>query len=348
MSEEAPNSMPEQPTQFVTPQDTPGTRVFSIRTVVEGVLLGVFYGILIRFGAQLRIFKGEAGFVMTVSFIFFAPMVMGYLTIRRATISGLVPVWLWFVGPSATVLFTLVGVVLFKLEGLICMIMALPVLMVSAMIGGVIAGISSRSGYRVSSGTTVCIAIFPLLLAPAETYLAAPIQTRTVASEIRIHASPTTVWHNIERVPTISPTELQPNWAQRIGFPRPVEATLSYEGIGGVRHATFEHGLLFIETITDWKPEQRLAFSIKADTAVIPPTTLDEHVTIGGRYFDVLDGEYRVEPLSNGDTLLHLTSHQRLSTNFNSYAGLWTDAVMQNLQTSILQVIQHRAESRKL
>jgi hypothetical protein len=70
----------------------------------------------------------------------------------------------------------------------------------------------------------------------------------------------------------------------------------------------------------------------------------NEHVTIGGRYFDVLDGEYTLEPLANGDTMLHLISHQRLSTDFNGYAGLWTDAIMQNLQTSILEVIQHRCE----
>ncbi len=186
--------------------------------------------------------------------------------------------------------------------------------------------------------------MLPFLLAPAESLLPAPIQTRTVRNTIRIHAPAPLVWRNIERVPAIAPTELRPNWTHRIGFPRPVEATLSFEGVGGVRHASFERGLLFLETVTAWQPEQRLAFSIHADTEHIPPTTLDEHVTIGGRYFDVLDGEYALETLPNGDTLLHLTSHQRLSTDFNGYAGLWSDAVMSNLQSSILEVIQHRCE----
>jgi len=330
--------------QLFTPDETPVSRVFSRRMILEGVLLGVVYGLLIRFGAQLKIFHGETTAVMTWSFVFLAPMVMGFLTIWRAATAGPVPIWLWFVGPSATVICMLAGTMFFKLEGLICMIMALPVLMVSAIVGGVIAGVSSRNRCKVASGTTLCIAILPLFFAAAETHLAAPTQTRTVASEIHIHASSTNVWRNIERVPAISPSELNPSWAQRIGFPRPVEATLSYEGIGGVRHATFEHGLLFIETVTDWQPERRLAFSIKADTAAIPPTTLDEHVTIGGPYFDVLAGEYRLEPLPNGDILLHLTSRQRLSTDFNGYAGLWSDAVMQDLQTSILKVIQHRCE----
>ena len=171
-------------------------------------------------------------------------------------------------------------------------------------------------------------------------------QTGVVTDEILIHAPATVIWQNIERVPAIAPAELAPNWTHRIGFPRPVEATLSYEGVGGIRHASFERGLMFIETVTVWEPRHRLAFGIRADSASIPTTTLDEHVTIGGRYFDVLAGEYSLEPVANGDTLLHLVSHQRLSTDFNFYAGLWTDAVMQNLQTSILQVIQHRCQTQ--
>jgi hypothetical protein len=209
--------------------------------------------------------------------------------------------------------------------------------------GGLIAGVWGRLR-KPSNLTLTCVAILPFLLAPVEAHLTAPSSTRTVANEIRIHALPQTIWQNIERVPTIAPSELGTTWTHRIGFPRPIEATLSYEGIGGVRHASFERGLLFIETITAWEPQRRIAFTIKADSAHIPTTTLDEHVTIGGRYFDVLDGEYTLEPLANGDTMLHLVSHQRLSTDFNGYAGLWTDAVMQNLQNSILEVIQHRCE----
>jgi uncharacterized protein YndB with AHSA1/START domain len=222
-------------------------------------------------------------------------------------------------------------------------VFALPIGLVASSLGGLIAGVISRWN-ATSARTTVCVALLPLLLAPAETLLPSPNQTRAVVSEIRIHAPAAIVWQNVERVPAIKPDELRPSWAHAIGFPRPVEATLSFEGVGGVRHASFEHGLLFIETVTAWEPEQRIEFSIKADTAHIPATTLDQHVSIGGRYFDVLDGEYLLEPLADGDILLHLTSHQRLSTDFNGYAGFWTDAVMQNLQTSILEIIKHRCE----
>jgi hypothetical protein len=110
------------------------------------------------------------------------------------------------------------------------------------------------------------------------------------------------------------------------------------------RHASFERGLLFTKTVTTWNPPHVLAFSIRADTQQIPPTTMDEHVTIGGRYFDVLRGEYRLEPRADGSVVLHLSSQERLSTDFNGYAGLWSDAVMRSLQQSILSVIRDRCE----
>ena len=47
---------------------------------------------------------------------------------------------------------------------------------------------------------------------------------------------------------------------------QPVEATLSFEGIGGIRHASFEGGLVFIETVDRWEPSHVLAFSVRADS----------------------------------------------------------------------------------
>ncbi len=321
------------------------------RVLVEGVLLGALYGIVLRgiignsaitqwITAHDRF--GVSG-IMTVSFLVLGPFIIGFLSVSRVEPKSPMTVLEWIYVPWFSVGLMMLATMLFSWEGFICVAMAMPIALVVASLGGVTAGVYMRKR-RVSGTTLSCMAVLPFLIAPIEARLAVPDQTRTVASEIRIHASPETVWRNIERVPAIAPTELETNWTHRIGFPRPVEATLSFEGVGGVRHASFERGLMFIETVTAWEPEQRLAFSIKADSANIPTTTLDEHVTIGGRYFDVLDGEYSLEPLANGDVMLHLVSHQRLSTDFNGYAGLWTDAVMQNLQTSILKVIQHRCE----
>jgi len=152
------------------------------------------------------------------------------------------------------------------------------------------------------------------------------------------------VWNNIKSVSAIQPTELPDSWVSRLGFPKPIAATLSHEGVGGVRQASFTGGLVFTETVNRWDPEQDLRFSIRANTDSIPKSTLDEHVTIGGAFFDVLSGEYRLEQRPDG-ILLHLSSRERLSTHFNPYAGVWTDAVMRAIQEQILVVERNRCES---
>ena len=339
----------------------------NVRGLLEGIAAGAVYGVFLRGFVVIqtalqkpysmqnpKVAQHQVGImdswnaggeVMTFAFLLLGPFLIGLLTVRRMEARHPFSSWTWIVAPWLAVVCMMVVVALFAWEGAICVLMALPITLILSSLGGIAGGLLSRRRW-LSKGNTLSFALLPFLLAPAESLLPAPVQTRTVSSEIRIHAARETVWKNIRQVSAISPAELRPNWTHRIGFPRPVEATLSHEGVGGVRHATFEHGLLFVETITGWEPEHRLAFSIRADTANIPPTTLDEHVTIGGPYFDVLDGEYRLESLANGEILLHLVSHQRLSTDFNGYAGLCSDVVMQSLQTSILQVIQHRCETR--
>ena len=330
------------------PHDSPKIDMLNRRGLMTGVIVGGLYGAGVRLlvAAPMQKIRLEHLLleVMSLSFVALGPIVIGFMTVHHAAKEAPIPPWKWLLAPWLSVTLAFGITALLNIEGTICLLFALPIGFVFGSLGGLLGGLTARRLRAHSRSTMVCAALLPFIAGSVESNLNAPTQTRTVASEIRIHAAADTVWRNIERVPAISPAELRPNWTHRIGFPRPIEATLSYEGIGGVRHASFEHGVLFIETITAWEPDQRLAFSIHADTANIPPTTLDEHVTIGGRYFDVLNGEYRLEQLPDGDIMLHLSSRQRLSTDFNNYAGLWTDAVMQSLQTSILEVVRDRCQ----
>jgi hypothetical protein len=222
--------------------------------------------------------------------------------------------------------------------------MATPVFVIVAALGGLLGWFIRRArAGRASRNAVMCFAsVLPFLAAPFESRLPEATERRVVQNEIRIHAAPAAVWEQIRSVPLIDKRELPFSVAHLIGLPRPLEATLSHDGIGGVRNATFERGLAFKEVVTQWEPGRALAFSIHADT--VPAGALDDHVAVGGPYFDVLDGAYRIEPLPGGDVLLHLESQQRLSMRFNGYAGMWTSFIMSDLQQAILVVIAHRSE----
>ncbi len=328
------------------------------RRYLFAVAAGLIYGLSLRLifhGPQLISTPNSPPFrspfypndlwVMTAGFLVVVTFVMGWIAVTGTASDDRFHWAHWIFTPWLAVLLGDLCVLIAGMEGWICMIFAIPITLAISSIGGITAGLIGRGRLLKGRSTTACLALLPFLLAGIEMQLNAPLEVRTVQTSILIHAPASRVWENIERVPAISPTEIPPTWTHSIGFPLPVEATLDHEGVGGIRHASFQGGLLFIETIDRWVPGQAIGFKITADTAHIPPTTLDEHVTIGGRYFDVLNGEYRLEPLPDGDILLHLSSQERLSTDFNAYAALWSDAVMKDLQQSILQVVKNRCET---
>lgn len=321
--------------------DQPATRKF----LILGACLGFIYGFGIRLLPRLHLVNGN--YVMTLSFIGLMPLGLGFLTVFFAEVRYRQSVLTWIFLPWAPMAAALLATLITLLEGAICIVMFAPLGLLLASFGGILGGIAARyiPSSRSRHVSLAGILVLPVLFGPWEHFALNAAEIRSVENVIDIHASPETVWHNIERVPAIRRDEIPVTWTHRIGFPDPIEATLSHEGVGGVRNASFEGGLVFIETVDSWEPRYRLGFSIRAGE--IPRTTLDEHVTIGGPYFDVLHGEYRLESLPGGVTRLHLSSHQRLSTDFNWYARLWTQAVMSDLQYRILRVIKNRSELRQ-
>ncbi|WP_419804091.1 hypothetical protein [Terriglobus sp.] len=312
-----------------------------------GTLLALGYGLLFRLLIALGekyVGKGAVLIVMSLGFVALVPLVIGTIAVYVPARHETVPIRRAMMLPALPILLACAVAAVLALEGSICIVLLLPVALLFGALGGLL-GLALAQAMRPKPGLVAAVAVLPFFCSFVESRVQQPTTMHTVENSIVIHAGAATIWQNIQSVPPIAPSELRPTWAHSIGFPRPVAAILSHPGIGGVRTASFEHGLVFYETVDDWQPLRQLGFSIKADTAHIPPTTLDEHVTIGGPYFDVLDGQYRIEPLSDGSIRLHLVSHQRLTTDFNGYAGLWSDAIMGNLQSSILQVIQHRCEA---
>ena len=314
--------------------------------LLVSLLMGVTYGLSARFLFDLKETRNDVFGVMTFSFIFLVPFALGVATVLVGERHGPWRWWQWLLIPWLASLLALFSALALAWEGLICFILWTPGFLILASLGGLAAGLAGLWLRR--RGRTLVLASFlilPFVAAPLEHRLPLPDERRVVNTQIEIAADPAVVWRNIARVPAIRPDEQTRSWFHVIGFPRPVEATLSHEGVGGVRHASFEGGVVFVETVTDWEPGHRLAFSIAADPTSIPQTTLDEHVTVGGPFFDVLRGEYEIEPVAPGRVVLHLASTHRLSTRFNLYSGLWTDFIMRDVQEYILKILKRRCEA---
>lgn len=281
--------------------------------------------------------------VMSVAFIFGVPFTIGFLASYLGRVTSF---WRAVVFPLLPAMLALGLALLLAWEGLICVLLWLPLFALLAMLGGAIAYLVLRLRGDTARGSVVgAVILLPLAIAPLESAAPKANELRRIATSIRVQADPAVVWREIASVREIRPEEHAFAWSHAIGFPRPIAATLEGSGVGAVRHATFERGVLFIETVTVWREGEQLEFTIQADPDTIPAAALDQHVTVGGPYFDVLSGAYAIESLPRGGVLLQLSSEHRLSTTFNAYAGLWTDFIMRDTQQYILEIIQRRCES---
>jgi len=299
-----------------------------------GVALGAAYGLVARLAVGRSSLAGTYA-VMTLGFLVLVPFAMGYLTVRSVRSPSLA---FRVLSPWVPCLIVVAAAWLVGAEGSICIVMALPLMLPLASLGGIVG--ASQAG-RVSVALPV-VAVLPWVIMPLERGRPAVKRFVTTTTSITVAAPPATVWPLVVSVDSITRREQRTALFSTIGFPKPVAATLDRPGVGGVRTATFEHGIVFRETIIAWEPERRIRFTISPDA--IPATTLDPHVTIGGPYFDVLTGTYELHPLADGGTQLVLTSEHRVSTAFNPYAVWWADRVMRSIQTNILDVLRDRAE----
>lgn len=280
---------------------------------------------------------------MSTAFLFGVPASSGALVVWLLARQGPVSLHQAILWPWAACLTAIVVAMVTLLEGSICIALASPLFFFMGSLGGVAMWwIAKRRQGQSQTATALSVALLPLLWGGGEAQWTSNAQTYRVENVAEIAASPSVVWRHIASVDAIAPEELPWSLSHTIGLPRPIAATLSDQRVGGVRRATFERGLVFREEVTDWQPGRTIAFAIHPEHA--PAEALDEHVVVGGQYFDVVHGRYTLHESANGHTKLHLVSTHRLTTTLNGYAGIWSQLIMWDLQRVILHVIAARCE----
>lgn len=325
----------------------------ALLVVAGGVLLALAYGLAARFmfdrppDGRTESARVSGFIAMSLAFLFLVPAAIGAVTAFFVPRDARRRWWGFVLLPLVPCTLMVLVVLLLAWEGMICIAIGAPIFLFMAVLGGSFMGffieIDERARRRRSAGVVACVALSPFVLAPVEGRIAAPESARVVATSVAIDADAAEVWRQIVRVPAIAEHEQPGSLFHRIGIPRPIEATLTHEGVGGVRHARFDSGIRFEEAVTEWTPGEGFAFDIRVDPQSIG-STLDRHVRVGGEYFDVLEGRFRIERAGRG-VVLHLTSRHRLATRFNAYAGLWTDAIMRDIHRTVCAVVKRRSEA---
>ena len=313
---------------------------------VKSLLLVIFipalYGITLRLIFGLREFN-ELFAVMSVTFLFLLPTIMGALTVYLSPTGRVQSLAYRMLIPWVPLSVFLIITLVIAIEGWACWLMILPVFMFTSTVGGLIAGHYKLKNKEKKVRISVLV-LLPFLISPLESLVETKPVIYEVPTHIDIKANREKIWDNVTRVAELKNSENSGWLTGLLGFPRPLSAELDYEGVGGYRKARFTNGLAFHETVTEYKDNEMMKFIIKANPHEIPSTTLDEHVLIGGTYFDVLSGRYDLERLDEQTYRLHLSSQFQMNTAFNFYAGWWGKIIMKDIQNNILRVEKMRSE----
>ncbi|MBL7706592.1 MAG: SRPBCC family protein [Taibaiella sp.] len=307
----------------------------------KGLFYGIIYGLAAKsifiFALTSDVLIPASG-ITTLSFLFLIPFVMGLIVAWHQD-SVKVSVFMALLAVSG--LFG--GSVLWQQESVLYALMTFPAYIVMATIGS-ITGRYIFSGKK-NPSLLLAVVLAPFVSASIEPYFGTSETIYAQHTTININASEQRVWEHIVNVEAVAGTENKDALFRMAGFPQPLKATFDTVAVGGRRMAVFDRGLTFTEKITAAVPGQTLSFSIKADPGSTPLTTLEKHVIVDGKYFEVLKGKYELEKVNNQQVRLHLTATYRISTHFNFYCGWWARLIMEHIQKSILQVVKQNSET---
>jgi uncharacterized membrane protein YhaH (DUF805 family) len=269
--------------------------------VLQGVLAGV--GIIVAAVLVSAIGFGAYGWGLFVMTPFMVGITTAYLANRRRlmTASRTVVVVL-----AAAALGT-VALVMFALEGIVCIVLAAPLGAVVAMIGALIGRSIARRRHS-RDQPLMSIALLPALFAlEAAMPPAVPIATD---ESIDIPAPPQVVW---DVLTSNAPIAEDPGIVGVAGLAYPIRGRLMSTGVGALRLGDFSTGTAR-ERVTEWVPGRKFAFVVLRQ-----PPAMEEmspyrrvHAPHLNGYFNTGETRFALTPLPNGSTRLTLRAESIL------------------------------------
>jgi hypothetical protein len=305
------------------------------------LLLGALMGVALRL-----IYSGDSGWPyapMEAGFIYFVPVAVGAVTvyvaesIRRRT-------WGYYLWAPvvANALFVL-GTMLLLIEGLICVVIALPLFCALGAIGGLLMGAACRL-VRKPKGVVYGIGALPLLVGLVPPTAVDPLRIMAVERTVAIDAAPDVVWQHLHHTIDIQPHEMDHAWLYRIGVPLPKSGLTERTPQGPVRKVTMGKSIHFEQVATEWIENRHVRWVYRFSPDSFPPNALDDHVRIGGRYFDLIDTSYTLTARPSQPTLLTVRMHYRVTTSFNWYADRVASVLVEDFEEAALAFYRARAE----
>lgn len=248
----------------------------------------------------------------------------------------------YIVIPALANLLFVAGTMVIMIEGLICAVIVAPLFVFLGAVGGLLMG----GVCRVTMWPRH--AVYAFMVVPF-VFGAIPVDDSVdrfigvTERTIMIAATPAVVWHQLHDARDIRADEVEQAWMYRIGVPLPLSGVTRQTSAGLVRSVTMGKSIHFDQVSTEWEVNRFVRWRYRFSDDSFPPGALDEHVKIGGHYFDIIDTEYELTPQGAQSTELKIRMHYRVSTQFNWYAKPVARLLISNFEEVILGFYRRRS-----
>jgi Polyketide cyclase / dehydrase and lipid transport len=240
------------------------------------------------------------------------------------------------------------------LEGSICVLMAMPFLLMFYALGGALAAgtlwLLDWNQRRMLSCSAMLLAV-AIIGQPLENQFLSRKEYYSQTSVIEVNAPPQEVFKLIPGFPKIADDEANPRldaaWFQ-LGLPEPQQSTVNCEGVGCERRCQFNQNIHFKEKITAYEPGKLLQFDVVSVVGHQNKITgVDPHILPGGLYFDNTKGEFKLTEVRPGVTRIEGTTWYHLQSSVNWYAKPYADVMLEAIHMRVLEHIKRLAEAKK-
>ncbi len=238
------------------------------------------------------------------------------------------------------------GLLGLAVEGVFCLIMAMPIALPLAAFGGAFGYLVQRRRWF-PNGAPAFLSLLLLFVPGVQwiEHLAAPAPpTYVVRTTIDVQAPPEQVWKQVVSFSEIPPPT---EWMFRAGIAYPMRAGIQGAGVGAERHCVFSTGA-FVEPIEVWDEPRQLKFSVTSNPPPMEEWTPYSHVEPPHLHGFLVSngGQFLLTPLPNGLTRLEGTTWYRHSLWPAAYWRLWSDAIIHKIHLRVLKHIREEAESQ--
>ncbi len=251
--------------------------------------------------------------------------------------------WLW-------ILVAILLLVATAFEGLICIVMMLPLVVPIVVLGLMVGYLIVEYGPGQPGELTrlplilTLLAVLPAMTGAEHVVKPEPLLF-TCETSVVVDAPPDRVWPHVVSFSDLDPPN---DWLFQTGLAYPMRARIEGTGAGAVRHCEFSTGA-FVEPIEVWDEPRLLRFAVTSNP---PPMRewnplFEIHPPHLDGFLVARRGQFLLTPLPEGKTLLRGSTLYQHGLWPAAYWRLWSDPIIHRIHDRVLRHIKNLAESEE-